>query len=116
MTGPEFLDTKQMHLASEAIDAACRKLQDNTAQIVGLISELSGCLNEAGISQQLRRLGESLATSDTEIHKRMLEVGQYLGETATVVETVVNESQADLEATTKQVSSPGSRYGSALNG
>jgi hypothetical protein len=114
MTGPERADTKQMQAASDAIEAACQGLQDNTGQIVELLGRLAGTLNEASTSQALRRLGEQLQESDTAIHQRMLDVGRYLGESATVIEAVLNESQADRDETTRKIS--GDRYGSALNG
>ena len=114
MTGPERADTGQMRTASEVIDAACRQLQDNTGEIVELLGRLASTMNEAGTSQALRRLGEQLQESDTAIHRRMLEIGQYLGESATVIEAVLSESQADRDATTRAVAE--GRYGSALNG
>lgn len=114
MAGPERADTRQMQAASEAIETACQRLQDDTGQIVELLGRLAGTLNEASTSQALRRLGEQLQESDTAIHQRMLDVGRYLGESATVIEAVLNESQADRDETARQVS--GGRYGSALNG
>lgn len=115
MAGPDRADTGQMRAASEAIESACLKLQDNTGQIVGLLRQLSNTINEEGTSQALRRLGESLTEADTAIHQRMRDVGGYLGESATVIEAVLNESQADLDETTRRISS-GGKYGAELNG
>ena len=114
MTGPERADTKQMQAVSDAIEAACQSLQEGTGQIVGLLGRLAGTVNESGTSQALRRLGEQLQESDTAIHQRMLDVGRYLGESASVIEAVLNESQADRDETTRKIS--GGKYGSALNG
>lgn len=116
MAGESRADTRQMRITSEVIEAACRGLNDNTGQIVELLERLANILNEAETTQALRRLGTGLQESDTAIHQSMLEVGKYLGETATVIETVLAEGQADLDATTRQISSGGGRYGSALNG
>jgi hypothetical protein len=113
MTGPDRADTRQMKTVSETIETACGRLQANTAQIVESLGELSVCLNEAATTAALRRLGEQLQESDTPIHQRMLEVGRYLGESATVIETVLGESQSDRDATARQISE--GRYGSALN-
>src|SRR5687768_14597782 len=114
MTGPDRADTGQMRSASETIDEACRQLQDSTGEIVQLLGRLATTMNEASTSQALRRLGEQLQEADTAIHQRMLEVGQYLGESATVIESVLHEAEADRNTTAKQIS--GGRYGSALNG
>jgi hypothetical protein len=114
MTGVQRADTGQMRSASEAIDEACRQLQDNTGEIVELLGRLAVTMNEAGSSAALRRLGEQLREADTAIHQRLLEVGQYLGESATVIEAVLVEAEADRDAAAKQIS--GGKYGSALNG
>lgn len=113
MTGPDRADTRQMHAASVAIEQACGRLQNNTSDIVELLGELAVSLNEPGTSQALRRLGESLQESDRAIHRRMLEVGRFLGDSATEIESVLAESEADRDSTARKVSG---RYGSALNG
>ena len=115
MTGPDSADTGQMHAAAEAIGSAYQALQGNTQQIVDLLAELANTVNEAGTTQALRRLGENLSESDTAIHQRLLAVGQYLGDSASVIETVLQESQTDMDQVTRQVAS-GGRYGQALNG
>ena len=115
MTGPERADTGQMHQAAEAIGSASQALQSNTDQIVDLLAELANTINETGSSQALRRLGESLRECDTAIHQRMLDVGQCLGDSATVIETVLQQSQAELDEVTRHVAS-GGKYGTALNG
>jgi hypothetical protein len=114
MTGPDRADTGRMRSASETIDTVGRQLQEGTGEIVELLERLATSMNEASTSQALRRLGEQLREADTAIHRRILEIGQYLGETATVIDTVLHEAEADRDATARQIS--GGKYGSALNG
>jgi len=107
-----------MRSASETIDGTYRGMQAKSEQLIGMLTMLSNSVKSSETSQTLRRLGESLKSSDTAIHGRLQEAARLLGDSATGIEQVLRQSQADIESAEAEVRATegGGRYGSALGG